>query len=137
MPIKVESQSHTPSLQLRCWHQCGLYYIDDLLPHAPLKPCGYWECGQVFHNYNHLAMILLCILINTSSKLFCYCQEYVLNLPPFLSSWARLVPRPFEGEEKGPGTHCIHMREVYGAFSGIIHQILSIPRSQMRTDKVY
>ena len=30
---------------------------------------------------------------------------------------ASLVPRPFEEEEKGPGTHCTRMREVCGTFS--------------------
>ncbi len=25
------------------------------------------------------------------------------------TTWASLVPRPFEGEEKGPGTHCLRM----------------------------
>ena len=30
-----------------------------------------------------------------------------------LASYQSLVPRPFEEEEKGPGTHCTRMREVY------------------------
>ena len=47
--LAMSSRSQTPSLRLRCWHQCGLYYyIDDLLPHAPLELCCYWRCGQVF-----------------------------------------------------------------------------------------
>ena len=48
-----------------------------------------------------------------------------------------LVPRPFEEEEKGPGTHCTRMREVYGAFSSIICRILSLPRGRTCTDNVY
>ena len=45
-----------------------------------------------------------------------------------------LVPRPFEGEEKGPGTHCMRMCKVYGAFSSIIRWILSPPHGQTCTD---
>ena len=25
----------------------------------------------------------------------------------------RLVPKPFEEEEKGPGTYCLHMRHIF------------------------
>ena len=48
-----------------------------------------------------------------------------------------LLPRPFEEEEeKGPGTHCMRMREVYGAFSSIIRRILSLPRGRTCTDNI-
>ena len=49
VPVEVESRSQTTSLELRCRYQCGVYYIDDLLPYAPLELCSYWGCGQVFH----------------------------------------------------------------------------------------
>ena len=45
-----------------------------------------------------------------------------------------LVPRPFEGEEKGPGTHRMRMHKVYRAFSSIIHRILSPPHGGAHTD---
>ena len=48
VPVEVESRSQTPSLRLRRRQRCGLYCIADLLPHAPLELCSYWECGQVF-----------------------------------------------------------------------------------------
>jgi hypothetical protein len=54
--IEVESQSQTPSLQLRRWHAalCTHYNIvhtiDDHLPHAPLPLCSYSGHGQEFHN---------------------------------------------------------------------------------------
>ena len=45
-----------------------------------------------------------------------------------------LVHRPFE-EEKGPGTHCMRMRKVYGEFSSIIHGIPLLPRGWTRYTK--
>ena len=43
-----------------------------------------------------------------------------------------LVPRPFEEEEKGPGTHCTRMHEAYGAFPSIIRGILSLTHGRTR-----
>ena len=41
-------------------------------------------------------------------------ERYILCLVTFINTdcdlvHTSLVPRPFEGEEKGPGTHCLHM----------------------------
>ena len=49
-----------------------------------------------------------------------------------------LIPRPFEEEEKGPGTHCMRMREVYGAFSSIYNSpdIVTTTRSDMYGQRI-
>ena len=42
----------------------GMYYTDDLLPHAPLKLSSYWGCGQVFiHNVNNAIKVAVDVLI--------------------------------------------------------------------------
>ena len=58
LKLVPESWSQTPSLRLRRCHQCGLYYIDDLLPYAPLELCSYWGCGVAWPSTTYIATSL-------------------------------------------------------------------------------
>jgi hypothetical protein len=54
--IEIESRYQTPSLRLRRWHVAlCTHYIDDLLPHAPLPLCSYWEYGQEFQHLTRIS----------------------------------------------------------------------------------
>jgi hypothetical protein len=39
------------------------------------------------------------------------CTQESLDLE--IKDVGSLVPRPFDGEEKGPGTHCLRMRQPF------------------------
>ena len=55
----------------------------------------------------------------------------------FEKSIINTIPRSFEEEEKGPGTHCACIRKFYGAFSSTIHWVLLLPCGRTCTDKAY
>ena len=43
---RVDLRLHLCNWGIEC-----VYYVSDLLPHALLLPCSYWEYGIVFHYY--------------------------------------------------------------------------------------
>ena len=82
VPVEVESRSQTPSLRLRCHHRCGLYYIDDLLSHAPLELCSYWVWGFVWSSTTYIATSLSswsCITDSIACFLVCATGTTITN----------------------------------------------------------
>jgi hypothetical protein len=79
-------------------------------------------------NCPHIPQYCLNILLRHNA----YLNEHSpsANLEPRLTLWGG-------GGGREPGTHCLCMRKVCGAFSSIIRHTLSLPRGQTRMDKVH